>query len=74
MKPLLWLVIVTFAVAALVSLARGHTLDVWTLTLIEIDYEKGTVTMRLKDFDDIVRSHNGKEAEIKRLRRMTGCI
>jgi hypothetical protein len=74
MKPLLWLLVVTFVVAVLVSLARAHTLEVWTITLIEIDYDKGTVTMRLKDFDDIVRSHNGREAEIKRLRRMTGCV
>jgi len=74
MKLLLWLLVVTFVVALFANLARAQRLDVWSITLIEIDYAKGTVTMRLKDFDDIVRSHNGKENEIKRLRAVTGCV
>jgi len=68
---LLGLVIMVLLLALLlayreVSAASGG-LDVWTIRVLTIDYEKGEVTIRLDDLNEMVNSHNRQVNRIKGL-------
>lgn len=66
--PLTLLLIVLIA-ALLFGPARAQTKDWWTITLIGIDYDKRTVTLRIEDLDALVRSHNQKVDTLVQLRK-----